>query len=205
MQQRSNDWFEARKGRFTGSQIHKLLGVKGLGETGKTYAFENACDIVFGFNEDEGFTSFDMQRGIDLEPIAFNKFAELKQLDFISVEKCTFFPYGDNAGASPDGIVGDKAILEIKCPKPYKFFNLVANGVAEIDKNYFQQMQMEMLCTNSEKAYFFNYIIYNGIPMWHELIVERDEKVIDLIKERIIEATEIRDEYVLKLKSNIQF
>lgn len=203
MLQRTNEWFNERLGRFTGSQIHRLLGVKGLGQTGDTYAFENAVEMVFGRDEDEEFVSFDMKRGVELEPFAFAKLKELKALEFINVEKCGFFPLGDNAGASPDGLVDKDAVAEIKCPRPKKFFNLLVTG--DIDKEYIAQMQMEMLCTNSVRCHFFNYIIYNGTPMHHEIILERDEAMIALIKERIAEATEIRDKYVemLKVKSGI--
>jgi putative phage-type endonuclease len=205
MLQKSNEWFDSRLGRFTGSQIHKLLGVKGLGLTGESYAFENAIEIVFSRNEDEQLETYDMKRGNDLEPFAFEKFKEIKGFEFIEVEKCSFFPFGENAGASPDGLVGKDAVLEIKCPRPTKFFNLVAKGYDAIDKEYIAQMQMEMLCTNSNKCYFFNYIIYNGEAMFHEIVIERDEKMIELIKERIEQAVLIRNEFVNQLKNNKQF
>jgi putative phage-type endonuclease len=204
-QQRSDDWYKARLGRFTASRITELLGVKGLGLTGETYAFEKAIEIVFGVDEEDGFTSFDMKRGIDLEPLAFRKFKELKDLDFIDVKESYFFPYTDDAGASPDGLVGDDAILEIKCPRSAKFFKLVAKGISEIDKTYIHQMQMQMMCSNSKRCHFFNYLIFNGVEMWHEIIVERDEAIIDLIKERIKEAVKLRDEFVEYLIKNQQF
>jgi putative phage-type endonuclease len=205
MLQRSNDWFDARKGRFTASEIHKLLGVRGLGQTGESYIFEKATEEVFGLDEDDNFTSFDMQRGVTLEPLAFRKFKEIKEFDFIEVQETSFFPYGSDAGASPDGLVGNNAILEIKCPRPTKFFNLVAKGYDAIDKEYIAQMQMQMMCTNSEKAYFFNYIIFNGVEMWHEIEVNRDEKMIDLIKERIDQAIKIKNEHKEYLITNKQF
>lgn len=205
MLQRSNEWFEARKGRFTASDIHKLLGVRGLGQTGKSYIFEKAVEEVFGLDEEEEFTSKDIQRGVTLEPLAFRKFQELKEFDFINVQEATFFPYGLHAGASPDGLVGDSAILEIKCPRPNKFFNLVVKGVNYIDKEYIAQMQMQMLCTNSEKAYFFNYIIFNGIEMWHEIEVNRDEAQIELIKQRIEDAILLKNKYIAELKESKQF
>lgn len=205
MLQRSNEWFDARKGRFTASNIHKLLGVKGLGETGKSYAFEKAIEEVFGLDEEDSFISFDMQRGVTLEPLAFRKFKELKELEFVEVQEATFFSYGLDAGASPDGLVGSNEILEIKCPRPTKFFNLVAKGIEAIDKEYLYQMQMQMLCTNSVKAYFFNYILFNGLEMWHEIEVQRDEKIIELIKERISEASELKKHYICELNKNKQF
>lgn len=205
MLQRSSDWFDARKGRFTASDIHKLLGVRGLGQTGESYIFEKAVEEVYGLDEEDTFVSNDMQRGITLEPLAFRKFKEIKEFDFLDVQETTFFSYGSHAGASPDGLVGNDAILEIKCPRPTKFFNLVAKGFDAIDKEYIAQMQMQMLCTNSKKAYFFNYIIFNGKEMWHEIEVERDEKMIDLIKERIEQAIKIKQEFVEYLITNKQF
>jgi len=205
MNQRSKEWFSIREGRFTASRISELLGVKGLNLTGENYAFEKACELVYGVDEDESFESFDMRRGIELEPIAFRKFKELKEYDFLDVQETSFFVLGDSAGASPDGLVGNDAILEIKCPRSAKFFKLVAKGYDAIDKDYIDQMQMQMLCTNSKRCHFFNYIIFKGKEMWHEIIVERDEDRTELIKKRIIEATKIRDEYVAYLTNNQQF
>ena len=203
--QRSKTWFDYRKGRFTASRINELLGVKGLGLTGENYAFENAVEILFGINEEESFSSYDMQRGVSLEPLAFRKIQELKDLEFLEVKEAYFFPFTDDAGASPDGLVGDDAILEIKCPRPNKFFKLVASGYDAIDKQYIDQMQMQMLCSNSKRCHFFNYIIFNGAEMWHEIIIERDEVRIELIKQRIKEAVLVRNEFIQYLLENQQF
>ena len=198
--QRTDEWFEIRAGRFTGSEINKLMGIKGLGETGKTYAREKAYDIVFGRDKDEGFTSFAMQRGIDLEPLAFEFFAERQ---FFDVEKCGFFTLGDNLGASPDGITSDGGCLEIKCPDNKKVLGLIAGE--PIDTNYIWQMQCEMLVTNSAHCYFFNYGIRNDEVIFHEIVVEADKGKQDLILERVEEAVKIRDEYVQILLNNKQF
>jgi len=205
MEQRSDDWYKARLGRFTASRISELLADKGVGKTGESYVFEKACEIVFGSSDDEDFVPFDIKRGIELEPFAFDKFKAIKALEFIEVQKTTFFPYGEHAGASPDGLVGNDACLEIKCPRPTKLFRLIKDGLKAIDKVYYDQMQMQMLCTNSNKCYFFNYVIFKGKELYHEIIVERDDNRIELIKNRIKEAIELRDSYVLEIKKNIQF
>lgn len=204
LSQRSPEWHEMRRGRFTASDIYKLLGKQKLGLTGEGLAFEKAVEIVFGVEEDT-FESYDMRRGIELEPFAFRKFQELKYLDFVDVQECLFFPYGNEAGASPDGLVGKDETLEIKCPKRNQFFNIVANGMDAVDKNYIPQMQMQMLCTNSVRCHFFNYGLFDGKEYWHTLIVERDEEMIELIKSRISEAVIIRDKYVKQLINNKQF
>lgn len=207
MLQRSPEWYSARKGRPTASQISRILGKETLATTKsalETYADELANEIVFGIDEEEDFVSFDVRRGIELEPIAFDKFSELKFLEFIDVEKCGFFVMGE-CGASPDGLVGRDAVLEIKCPRPNKFFGLVRKGYDAIDQKYIDQMQMQMMCTNSVRAYFFNYIIFNGKEMWHEIIVNRDEERIELIKKRVDMVVALRDEFVEYLIKNRQF
>ena len=198
--QRSEVWYKERYGKFTASKIIDLLGIKGMGLTGETYAIDKAIEQLYGEVE-EGFTSKDMQRGIDLEPIAFAKFKEVHPN--LNVQNCGFFSYGEHAGASPDGLIDDDAILEIKCPKGKKFFRLVAEE--NIDKIYVAQMQMQMLATNRNKAYFFNYLEVNDKVYHHTIIVERDEDMIELIKERLEQAIAIKKEYIEKIESKRQW
>jgi len=207
IEQRSEDWFKMREGRFTASDIVRLLGKEGLKTTNKsidTFAFEKAVEKVYG-RDDVNVVSFDMQRGVEQEPLAFDLFKRLKEYEFIDVKNCSFFPFGDNAGASPDGLVGDDSVLEIKCPRRLKFFKLVANGYDEIDSKYIAQMQMQMLCTNSKRCHFFNYYLEDGIEYWHEIIVERDDVIINLIKDRLKTAESIKNKYINKLTNNSQF
>ena len=193
MEQRSKEWFDARSGRFTASRINELMGVKGLNKTGDSYAYEKAIEIVYGAS-DEDLSTFDMRRGVELEPVAFDLFSQKMGLEFVEVKKASFFPYGENAGASPDGLVGDDAVLEIKCPRHNKFFKVVKSS--EVEQVCYDQMQMQMLCTNSKKCYFVNFIIYNSKPLMNVKEVYRDEERINLIKSRIEEASVLRDEYV---------
>ena len=61
-----------------------------------------------------------------------------------------------------------------------------------------------MLCSETEKTYFFNYYIEKGIEYWHEIIVNRNESLIDLIKTRLNQSIEIKLEYIEKINKNIQ-
>lgn len=203
IEQRSKEWFDLRKGRFTGSQINKLMGVKGLGEVGKKYIYEVVYNSLFEDLE-ESFSSFDMQRGSELEPLAFDKLTEILNKKFITTENCGFFPHKEYSGASPDGLTSDNGVIEIKCPKANTFFNVVANDY--VDPAYYDQMQVEMLSTNRDKAYYFNYFVdLNGLEYWHLIIVKRDEERIKLIEERLKEASVIAKEYKEKLINNKQF
>jgi putative phage-type endonuclease len=202
--QRTEQWYEQRKGRFTASDVHKLMGAKGLGETGLSLCRKKAQEIVFGRDEEWEVLTFDMQRGISQEPIAFELFKRQKELDFIEVQECSFFPIGANSGASPDGLVGSDAVLEIKCPRPEKFFILVEKGLEAIDPSYYDQMQLQMKATNSNRCYFFNNLFFKGQNLSHELIVERDDKRIDLIMQRIDLAVIERDKIVEILRNNFK-
>ena len=202
--QRSEDWFKQREGRFTASRISELLGVKGFGLTGEGYIFEKACEVVFGYDQENDFESFDMKRGTSLEPLAFDMFKRKMEMDFIDVKPSEFFPYKDYAGASPDGLVGFDEVLEIKCPRPSLFFKVLANGLKAIKSEYVDQMQMQMLCTNSKGCHFVNYIIYNGKEMGAVVYVERDEKRIEFIKERLEQAHDLRERYVKNILENLE-
>ena len=202
LEQRSEDWFNARLGRFTASEISKLMGVKGLGKMGETYAIEKAIESVAGKDEREIFSA-DLKRGVELEPLAFKKFAEIKLFDFLDVEETSFFEYGEHSGSTPDGLVSGNSNLEIKCPQLVKFYKIVADG--EIDTVYDWQTQHQMLCNGRENCYFFNYIIDKGNEFWHEIIIPRDEKKIDLIKVRLDEAIEVKLNYIAKITANKQW
>ena len=50
VEQRSQEWFDMRRGKITSSEIHKIMGGKGdsLSETAKTYLLEKACEFYGG-------------------------------------------------------------------------------------------------------------------------------------------------------------
>lgn len=201
--QRSEAWYEERRGKFTSSRINELMGVKGLGKTGETYAFEMACDIVMGLDPDDDYQSFDMQRGVELEPYAFEHFKQSVAEDFLSVETTGFITINEYTGGSPDGIVGGIDPLEIKVPKRNKFLRLVVDNC--IDQCYIDQMQHQMWGLKSEKAYFYNYIVFKGVEYGHKILLPRDEQRIDLMKVRIKEAIGLREEFVNQLIKNKQW
>lgn len=206
IQQRSDEWFEQRRGKCTASELYKIMGVRGFGETGESYTFDKACEVVFGLpDEDEQIITWDMLRGQQLEPLAFSKFKELKELDFLEVKESQFIDFNDYSGASPDGFVSNNSNLEIKCPKRNNFFKIVAMEHEAINKNYIYQMQFQMMATNTDKTYFFNYYIDKGFEMWHELEVYPDEKIIKTINERLEMFSEKRENYINLINKNKQF
>lgn len=201
--QRTENWHEQRKFRFTGSKISNLLGKQGIGKTGETYIFEVVFTGLYPDSE-EIFVTQAMADGIEREPLAFKKLTEILGKRFIQTETCGFFPYEDYGGASPDGLTSDDGVIEIKCPKAKTFFEVVRTN--NIDATYYDQMQMEMLSAGRSKAYYFNYFIdLNGIEFWHLIVVPRDEQRINFIKQRMLEARDIALMYKMQLEKNKQF
>ena len=200
--QRTNEWFEQRKGKFTASKADNLLGkitLKTTTQKIETYAMQKAGEEFFGLSEEDEFISFDMQRGIDLEPLAFEKLRNELALQFIEVEEVGFISIDEHSGASPDGKCSNGDNIEIKCPKIETFNKLVLTD--EIDSKYFAQMQMQMLATGAKKTHFFNYVIHNGFEFSYRIEVPRCEETISLLQERIKYAAEIKNEF-LKILNN---
>jgi hypothetical protein len=228
-EQRSKEWFELKCGRFSASRASELLTnsqrkmtdkemeayklaepkgrkstIDGIGESLETYALEMAIQSIYGLSDEDTFVSFDMQRGILLEKPAFDCFTLKKQPLFLTTAECEFIPYGEHAGASPDGYVSDNSGIEIKCPKRVNYFKHVVNGIDEIDKKYIDQMQFQMLCAGTDKTYFVNYLLENNKEFLHEIIIDRDEERISFIKERLEYAIERKLHFINQIKNNTQ-
>ena len=119
-EQRTPEWFAARAGRLTGSVAADMVArLKSGGEAAsrRDLRLNLAVEKVLGRAiESDGFTSKEMQRGIDLEPAAIAAYeAETGNL----VRKTGFVIREDFAvGCSLDGDVNDfEGIVEMKCPK----------------------------------------------------------------------------------------
>ena len=200
-EQRSPEWYKIREGKITASPIHNILGKESLQSTKdaiENLAMQLAIESVHGMVEDN-FVSFDMQRGIDLEPFAFNKLSEILLESFVELEKVSFIEYNEHIGASPDGYVINQAIVEIKCPTVNNLFKLKLTD--RIDPKYISQMQHQMFCANVEKGYFFSFAIHRGREHYYLREIERDEATIDLIKLRSNIVIEKKLNYINKLKT----
>jgi len=115
--QRSGEWFTARLGRLTGSRAKDMLATIKSGEaaTRRDLRAQLVIERLTGQQAEDVYVNDDMQRGIDLEdPARLAYEAQSGNL----VEPCGFLSHDAlMAGFSPDGLVGDDGLIEIKCPK----------------------------------------------------------------------------------------
>lgn len=150
-EQQTPEWFAARRGKMTASHAQAIGNVwKGL----ETYARKIVAE-QFSSWEREQFSNEHTDRGNELEPIAIDMY-ELETGS--KVEKIGFYEYNEYVGCSPDGIVWDKGLVEVKSLEDTKHFNLIIDGADAIDSGHIWQMQMQMLVTGRE---WCDYVAYN--------------------------------------------
>jgi hypothetical protein len=134
--QGSPEWFAARCGLLTGSAAADVLAeVKTKGKEAadrRNLRVKLVVERLTGQPQEDGYVSFDMQRGKDLEPAAFTAYA----IDAGEIAKTYGFLAHDALpiGFSPDGIVGDfEGLVELKCPKSATHLGYLKAGVLPSD------------------------------------------------------------------------
>jgi hypothetical protein len=116
-EQNSEAWMEARRGVATASEFHTVLakGVKGGSSvTRKKYLYQLAGEIITG-KPMESYKNDAMDRGHVMEDEARNLYSFLADAE---CERVGFIKNG-RKGASPDSLVGDRGLVEIKTKFPH--------------------------------------------------------------------------------------
>ena len=177
--QRTDAWHEARLGRITASKIYDVIAKTAKGAyTSKRddYAYQLAAERMTGLPT-KVFVNEAMQWGTAVEPEALEFYAEyygyeVKQAPFIIHRDMAF------AGASPDGIVNDEFLVEIKCLQTNTFLRVRKDGVPP--PQYVAQCMMQMAVTGAPKVDLFVYDprIIDPTKQFQLFVIERDEDAI---------------------------
>lgn len=190
IQQNSEEWFALRTGKFTASTFKDLFMSKttqGYQDAIYKVAFERLTN-----ESPESYTNEWMQRGTELEPEARAWYEFEKD---VKVLNGGFFEYNDWIGASPDGLVGEDGLLEIKCPKYSTLMNYLINK--ELPKNYYYQVHGQMLATDRQWCDFIAY--HPKLPRL-VLRIERDKEVDKEILDKLFEGIKKVESIINKLK-----
>jgi putative phage-type endonuclease len=200
LQQGTAEWYAARVGKVTASRIADVMTKPKRGEKTSrvraNYRAELICEILTGKAE-EGFQTYDMKRGIELEPNARAEY-ELKTGNTIRNVGFIEHPSIPRTGASPDGLIGTEGIIQIKCPKPAIHFDYYKGKVAPVE--YQPQMLWEMACTGRKWCDFVSF--NERMPDHLQLFIvrfERDEALISEIAAEVIKFTAEIDELIESL------
>lgn len=182
--QRSDNWFEHRIGKFTGSGMHKLM-TEGRGDEwgdiSRSYVFSKLYERVSNSRIVIPET-FAMAKGKEVEEDAMRVFGERTRF---YVQPCEYINSKDveYIGASPDGLVYDSkdrlcGVWETKCRLDEQ---MLKNAFERVTPKHpaFWQLQTEMYVTGVDKAYFTHYSDERECPFDLQIqVVERDDDAI---------------------------
>lgn len=139
IEQRTPEWFAQRLGKFTGSQFAALMAGEST-ETYLGYLREKAWERLTGKSVST-FTNEAMQHGIDTEPQA-RAYYEFVTDNQVIEQGFVIHPELDFVGMSPDGLIGDNGLVEIKCPQPKTHIEYLASG--KMPSKYRWQVQGQL-------------------------------------------------------------
>ena len=183
-EQRTEEWFRERMGKVTASRIADVMArtKSGYGASRKNYMTELLVERLTGERE-ESYINAAMQRGIDEEPIARTEY-ELDRGVLVDEVGFVQHPSIEMSGASPDGLVGDDGMVEIKCPNTATHVEtLIAKSV---DRKYLLQMQWQMACTGRAWCDFVSFDSRMPAELAMVVIrVPRDEVMIEEIAREV--------------------
>ena len=156
MEQRTPEWHQARLGKLTASKVADAISTLKKGDPSQAsidLAFQILAEKYTG-KPTQFFTTEAMRWGTETEPLAL---AEYSQRFKVQVESCGFIvhPSESMLGASPDGLVGDDGLIEIKCPTTTTFLKWLADGV--VPDKHKPQMMAQLACTGRKWCDFVAY------------------------------------------------
>jgi predicted phage-related endonuclease len=200
-----DDWHQKRLGKLTASRFEDMMqndrSGKKLGTAAMKYVYEKVAELLT--NAPHIVTSQAMEWGSEREAEAISKYEEFSGL---SVSKSDFVEFGEFAGGTPDGLVEDKGLLgiiEVKCPfNPANHVETVITN--EVPEKYIYQIQGNMMVTD---RFFCDYVSYDPRVQEESLRlfvkrVYRDEEIIESIRERIKQVSELVKELYEKLSKD---
>ena len=169
--QRSADWFSARAGSLGASQVHDALAKTTTGWAASRADVLTQLVIERLAGPQPTFSNSHMQWGVDTEPQARAAYGFLRDVDVQEVGLYRH-PFITHTHASPDGMVGDDGIVEIKCPKSSTHLETLMTKT--IPARYMTQMQWQMACTGREWCDFVSFD--PRFPPHLQLFVQRVER-----------------------------
>lgn len=174
-EQRSPEWFAARLGRVTGSKAQAVFGKTKKGERTAEYdkyMDQLVAEILTANGAEDIYFTADMQRGVDLEPVARDAAAtalgmQIRETGFLAHKTL-------RAGSSLDGDIEDfRAVVEIKCPRTTTHLGYIESK--SLPDTYAGQLLHNLYVTQAETIFFVSYD--DRLPLHLQLlIVERHAK-----------------------------
>lgn len=196
-EQRTEGWYASRLGVPTASSFGRLITPTGKrAASADAYIDELIAEKLTG--QAKFFpTTAAMQHGIDTEPKARDYYEFMYEREVIEVGLCKHDTI--EAGASPDGLIDDDGLLEIKCPQAHTMVKYWRdyNKKQRMAQEYVPQVQGQLWITERQWCDFLCY--HEGIkPLL--VRVERDEEYIAELEAIVTRAVETIDQNLEELR-----
>lgn len=155
--QGSDEWKTARLGKVTASRMADLTAKTkfGWGAGRANYMAELLVERLTGVPT-EGYSNDAMKRGSATEPEARMEYQIRTGLE---VEQVGFVPHPTiaMAGCSPDGLIGESGLVEIKCPNSATHIEMLLGRPPRVPDKYEKQIQFQLTCTGRLWCDFVSY------------------------------------------------
>ena len=190
VEQGSPEWFQMRLGKVTASRVADILAKTKTGPSAsrQNYLIELAIQRTTGIIQ-ESYTNASMEWGVQNEGLArcayevnTNNFVD--QVAFIDHPSIKWF------GCSPDGLVSDRGLLEIKCPNSATHWEYFKSK--KPPQKYFIQMQAQIAVTNKDWCDFVSFD--PRMPDRSQLLIVRIDRDEAFIAEMETEIKKFLDE-----------
>lgn len=195
------NWHQQRLGKLTASRFNDMLQ-QGKGKDARfgtmcmNYIYEKVAELLT--NAPHITTSQAMEWGTNMESEAIAKYEEKKG---VLVLRSDFIPFGEFAGSSPDGLVNEDGIIEVKCPfNPANHAETIITN--EVPIKYIPQIQGNLMTSGRAWCDYISYDprVQNESLRLYIKRVHRDEELIKALEARIDEVHEKIVELYNKLK-----
>lgn len=201
--QGSEEWREARRGKVTASRVADIIRKTktGYSTSRANYMAELIAERLTG-NTAESYKSAAMQWGTDHEPKARVAYELMRDCDIQAVG-FVLHPTIADAGASPDGLIGDDGLAEFKCPLTATHLDALLG--ASIPADYITQMQWQMACTNRS---WCDWVSFDPrlppVMQLHIQRVKRDDATITLLEKEVSAFLDQLDDKLAKLRERFE-
>lgn len=199
MEQRTPEWFAARLGKVTASRVADIVAKTktGYSTSRMNYMAELICERLTGV-QGASYSSAAMQWGVEVEPQARSAYEGVTGSLVIELG---FAPHNtiSMAGASPDGLIGDDGLVEIKCPITATHIETLLGQ--SVPGRYNTQMQWQMACTGRKWCDFVSFD--PRMPEGMQIVikrVERDNVAVAELEREVVNFINELDSKIIQLK-----
>jgi putative phage-type endonuclease len=188
--QGTEEWLKKRLGKITGSTIHKIMSAKENSSTRSKLLQDLILERLSG-SPAKNIVTGPMARGLELE-------SEARQAYELKNQKVTLTGFIDHptikeAGASPDGLIGDDGLIEIKCLNIKNHNEIVQKKF--LPKQYNLQIQFQLACTKRAWCDFVAYHPESDQSLYVKRVLPDDELIKHINEKAIIFVGEVEEKY----------